>query len=213
MIYTEPLCALENVQKSYGGTRVLGPVTMSVSPGELVALRGPNGAGKSTLMELMAGVTRPDAGVCTRSARALEATGYVPQELSLYEGLSALDNLKFWGLALGLPPKAFKARSRWLLERLGLSDRGRSPVSALSGGMKRRLHLASALMLTPALLLLDEPTVGADAESCEVILDLLAHLKSLGTGVVLISHREEDLERADRVVTLEGGRITGGAPV
>ena len=200
MIYTEPLCALENVQKSYGGTRVLGPVTMSVSPGELVALRGPNGAGKSTLMELMAGVTRPDAGVCTRSARALEATGYVPQELSLYEGLSALDNLKFWGLALGLPPKAFKARSRWLLERLGLSDRGRSPVSALSGGMK-------------ALLLLDEPTVGADAESCEVILDLLAHLKSLGTGVVLISHREEDLERADRVVTLEGGRITGGAPV
>ena len=109
-----------------------------------------------------------------------------------------------------MPPKVLSARSRWLLEKLDLTDKGRERVSAYSGGMKRRLHLATALMVTPALLLLDEPTVGADERSAAIILDMLDHLRGMGCGVVLISHRAGELEGlCDRIITLEGGLIVG----
>lgn len=210
---SEILCRLTDVEKSYGRVHVLGPVSLSVYPGEILGLRGPNGAGKSTLMSVLAGEIRPDRGECFRSEAARRSTGWVPQELSLYESLTGDENLKFWGLASGLPPKAVSARSRWLLERLDLAARGRDRVLTYSGGMKRRLHLASALMTTPALLLLDEPTVGADEASAELILQMLRHLREMGTGIVLISHRSGEAERVwDRVLTLEGGRVTGEVP-
>ena len=205
------LCALTGAEKRYSGPDpVLGPVTMEVRAGEILGIRGPNGAGKSTLMGLMAGVLRPDAGACVRSPEARTRTGYVPQELSLYNSLTGLENLKFWGLACGLPPKAISARSRWLLDRMDLADKGRQRVSAYSGGMKRRLHLATALMVTPALLLLDEPTVGADERSAVIILDMLSHQRGMGCGVVLISHRAGELESlCDRIITLEQGLVVG----
>ena len=204
-----PLCTLERAEKWYSRSApALGPVTLEVRPGEILGIRGPNGAGKSTLLALLAGSQRPDQGICVRSGQVLGHIGYVPQDLSLYHTLTGLDNLKFWGLASGLPRRAIAARSRWLLERLDLSARGKDPVSAYSGGMQRRLHLATALMATPRLLLLDEPTVGADEHSAGLILSMLKHLQGMGCAVVLISHFPGELERVcSRILTLEGGLI------
>ncbi len=209
-----PVCALTGAEKLFDGASVLGPLDLEIRAGEVLGLRGPNGAGKSTLLGLMAGVLRSDRGACVRSAEAQAATAYLPQDLSLYPSLTGLENLKFWGLAWGLPGKAVAARSRWLLERLDLADKGRQRVSAYSGGMQRRLHLATALMVTPRLLLLDEPTVGADAHSADLILDMVEHLRDMGCAVVLVSHREGELERVcGRILTLENGRPVGEAAV
>ena len=206
----QPLCALERVEKWYSRSApALGPVSLEVRSGEILGIRGPNGAGKSTLLGLMAGSLRPDRGSCVRSAQVLGHIGYVPQDLSLYHALSGLDNLKFWGLACGLPRKVIAVRSRWLLERLDLSARGKDLVSAYSGGMQRRLHLATALMATPRLLLLDEPTVGADERSAGLILSMLKYLQSVQCAVVFISHFPGELERVcSRILTLEGGLVT-----
>ena len=204
-----PLCVLRRAEKWYSRSApALGPVSLEVRPGEILGVRGPNGAGKSTLLGLMAGSLRPDRGVCVRSPQAEGHIGYVPQDLSLYHTLTGLDNLKFWGLANGLPRKAIAARSRWLLEHLDLADRGNDIVSTYSGGMQRRLHLATALMTTPRLLLLDEPTVGADTRSAELILSMLKHLQGQNCAVVLISHFPGELERVcSRILTLESGLV------
>ena len=207
----QALCVLTRAEKWYDrAAPVLGPVSLEVRPGEILGVRGPNGAGKSTLLGLMAGSLRPDRGECVRSPQAEGHIGYVPQDLSLYHTLTGLDNLKFWGLANGLPRKAIAARARWLLERLDLSERGRDVVSAYSGGMQRRLHLATALMVSPSLLLLDEPTVGADERSAQLILSMLKHLQSRNCAVVLISQSPGELERVcSRILTLEAGLVTG----
>ena len=210
MVIEQPLCALERAEKWYSRTApALGPVSLEIRSGEILGIRGPNGAGKSTLLALLAGSLRPDRGVCVRSPEAEGRIGYVPQDLSLYHTLTGLDNLKFWGLANGLPRRVIAVRSRWLLERLDLSDRGKDAVSAYSGGMQRRLHLATALMVTPRLLLLDEPTVGADERSAGLILSMLTHLQGMGCAVVLISHFPGELERVcSRILTLEAGLVT-----
>ena len=207
----QPLCVLEQAEKWYDrSTPALGPVSLEIRTGEILGIRGPNGAGKSTLLGLMAGSLRPDRGACIRSPQAENHTGYVPQELSLYHTLTGLDNLRFWGYANGLPRKAVSARSRWLLEQLDLSGRGRDIVSTYSGGMQRRLHLATALMATPRLLLLDEPTVGADEHSAGLILSMLKRLQSQNCAVVFISHLPGELERVcSRILTLDAGRVTG----
>ena len=204
------LCELDHVEKRFkrNASPVLGPVSLTLHTGEVTGIRGDNGAGKSTLLNLIAGVYKPDRGSIRFAEGVAGAVGFVPQELSLYESLSGYENLTFYGIAAGLPARAIRIRSRWLLNVLSLSDKGKERVRAYSGGMKRRLHLASALMVTPRLLLLDEPTVGADFKSAEAILRLIAHLKSLGCGVVLTSHREGDLESVcDRIVILEEGRL------
>lgn len=199
------LCALKDVTKCYArrAAPALGPISLSVAGGEILGVRGPNGAGKSTLLGLLAGVLRPSGGERSCACRV----GYVPQELSLYSALTAAENLRFWGLAQGLPGKITSVRARWLLGELELSDKGDALVSALSGGMKRRLHLATALMATPELLLLDEPTVGADDHSAALILALLGRLAGQGCGIVLTSHRAGELKQTcSRILTLEAGR-------
>ena len=133
---------------------------------------------------------------------------YLPQDLSLYDSLTALENLIFYGKIQGIPGRLLKTRGNWLLEELGLSQKSREKLSALSGGMKRRVHLASALMLRPSILLLDEPTVGCDEESYYRIRDLLLKMKKQGTGMLLISHGRGELEDlADRILTLEQGKL------
>ena len=209
------LCTLTGVEKGYvpRSAPVLGPVSLAVYPGEILGLRGPNGAGKSTLLGVLAGVLTPDAGSRVYAPGVAGQTGYVPQELSLYPTLTCLENLRFWGLAWGLPRRAITLRAGWLLERLELAEKGSQPVSALSGGMKRRLHLATALMVTPRLLLLDEPTVGADEGSAGLILSMLTHLRGQGCGLVLASHRSGELERVcTRTLTLDRGRLAEGGP-
>lgn len=204
------ICTMDEVEKHYGrALRALGPVSLGVFPGEALGVRGRNGAGKSTLLQLLAGVISPDSGSVVQDERIKGRVGYLPQEIALYETLSCLDNLRFWGRVYGMGEDVIKVRSRWLLNELGLWDKAKSPVHACSGGMRRRLHLATALMPTPLLLLLDEPTVGADDPSAELILAMLERMSSNGCGVVFISHRQGELERVcRRIITLDGGLIT-----
>lgn len=204
------LVMAEGVEKRFkrNASPQLGPLSFWVYEGEIVGLCGENGAGKSTLLGLLSGVLKADRGGVRYGEGVRDALSYVPQELSLYETLSGNANLGFYGIAQGLPLRALKVRRGWLLKELSLADKGRERVSAYSGGMKRRLHLASGLMVTPKLLLLDEPTVGADQASVEAILRLIVHLRDMGCGIVLVTHQEGELERvADRIVTLSGGKI------
>ena len=203
------VCALRDVEVWYSRTSPsLGPLSLTVWPGEVIGSRGPNGAGKSTLLSLLAGALRPDRGECRLAPETAGHVGYVPQDLSLYQELTGLDNLKFWGLANGLPSRAVRARSRWLLEQLDLTEKGNVRVSAYSGGMQRRLHLASALMVTPKLLLLDEPTVGADAHSAQRILGMITHLARQGCAVLLISHIPQELESTcSRILNMNEGLV------
>ena len=203
----EVLYILDQVEKRYGtGPAALGPVSLRVYGGEVLGLRGPNGAGKSTLLKLLAGVLRPDRGELRRSFDG--QIGYVPQDIALYHALSGQDNLAFWGAVYGLPRRAAAARSRWLFQQMELADKATVKVGAYSGGQRRRLHLASALMVTPQLLLLDEPTVGADAHSSDLILTTIERLRDRGCGIVIISHQYGELERVcSRILYLRDGQI------
>lgn len=209
-----PVLILEEVERHFGGPDTgVGPVSLTVRSGEILGLRGSNGAGKSTLLKLMGGVLTPQSGSCRRCVELEGRVGYVPQEIALYDTLTGLENLRFWGRVYGLPGKAIRPRSQWLLERLELTHKAHAPVGTYSGGMRRRLHLATALMRTPRLLLLDEPTVGADPRSAQLILDLLRHLRTLDCATVFISHQAGELEQVcDRILTLERGRlvVSGG---
>lgn len=204
------LCRLENVEKRFerSASPALGPLSTEIYAGEILGLRGSNGAGKSTLLSLVAGVMQPDKGVITYAKGVKGSVAYVPQELSLYESMTGNQNLNFYGIAQGLPFRALGVRRRWLLNEVGLTEKARTRVSAYSGGMKRRLHLISALMVTPRFLLLDEPTVGADTKSIEAILKMISHLRDQGCGIVLVTHSDSELTSVcDRIITLDHGRI------
>lgn len=206
----EWICRVNDLGLHYkrGGRAVLKGLSLSLHKGEILGIRGENGAGKSTLLKAIAGILPYDEGEVFIPKEIKNNLSYLPQDLSLYESLSALENLYFYGKILGLPGKVVSTRACWLLRELGLEDKERERVSALSGGMKRRVHLASALMRRPDILLLDEPTVGCDNESYDKILALLRKMKAQGTAMLLISHGRGELEEmADRIVYLEEGRI------
>ena len=188
---------VKNLCKAYGDLPVLENVSFTAGVG-VTALWGPSGVGKTTLLRILLGLEKPDSGELMGMAVRWSA---VFQEDRLLEGLDALGNLRF---ALGTDYEEAKAAA--MLTALGLTWETGKPVREWSGGMKRRLHLATALMDTPALLLLDEPTVGADQHSARLILDMLRHLRGLGCGIVLISHQAGELESVcDRILTLENG--------
>ena len=212
----EELLEIRDLRKGYRGKcrkggedrAVLSGLSLRLFRGEILGIRGRNGAGKSTLLQIIAAVRKPDSGELLYRGAEKRGISYLPQELSLYEELTVSENLHFYGAALSLRAEQIQPRCRWLLERLGLSGREKNLVSELSGGMKRRVHLASALMGTPELLLLDEPTVGSDDESAERILALIRPFRERGSAVILTSHRSGELdELCDRVMTLESGRL------
>lgn len=201
------VCSLIDAEKTYGKNhRVLGPLSLTVHSGEILGVRGFNGAGKSTLLKLLAGVVKPDGGAVTLSPETKGKIGYVPQDIALYEELTGLDNLKFWGRVCGMRKNEINDRSSWLLERVQLTSKAGERVAGYSGGMKRRLHLITALMGSPNLLLLDEPTVGADRQSVKLIISTLQHFAELGCAVVIISHHEGELESVShRIITMDKG--------
>ena len=206
----EQICRIKNLGLHYqrGGRAILKGLSLSFNKGEILGIRGENGAGKSTLLKALAGILPYSEGEIVLSPETKGQLSYLPQDLSLYDSLTALENLYFYGKIQGLPKKVISTRANWLLRELGLEEKAGERLSALSGGMKRRVHLASALMKRPAILLLDEPTVGCDNESYERILSLLKKMKAQGTAMLLISHGRGELEEmADRIVYLEDGKI------
>lgn len=206
----EIILSLNDISVSYGGEQVLRGVSLAVESGCILGIEGENGAGKSTLMGVMAGVIKPDSGTRTASPELSGGLCYVPQDIALYPGLTGRQNLNFWAEIYGMRGKPKTARVNYLLKLMALEDKAGKRVETYSGGMKRRLNMAAALVVMPKLLLLDEPTVGADAASVAVMLDSVRRMRSHGAAVVLISHMRGELESvSDRIVTLDGGVIAG----
>lgn len=202
------------VTRTLGGRQVLDHVDLAVARGSIVGVAGPNGAGKSSLLRAIGGRLRLDEGRLridgsdAAVARRTGRLGVVPQDLALYAHLSVRENLALWATLAGLPRGQVAARVDEGLEWAGLTDRATARVHTLSGGMKRRVNLVAGALHRPALLLLDEPTVGVDAESRGRIYDLLRDLKRGGLGVLIVTH---DLHEAgalcDEVALIDAGRV------
>ncbi|HEY2156523.1 MAG TPA: ABC transporter ATP-binding protein [Isosphaeraceae bacterium] len=202
--------------KRYGPLVAVDGVSFSVAAGETVGLLGPNGAGKTTTVAMIAGLVTPDAGEVRIGGRPLKGDadplkrrlGLVPQELALYEELSAMANLRFFGGLYVLSGPELDAAIERVLALVGLAERGRDLVKTFSGGMKRRLNLAASLLHDPAVLLLDEPTVGVDPQSRNAIFDNLESLRGEGKALVYTTHYMEEAERlCDRLVIIDKGRV------
>jgi ABC-2 type transport system ATP-binding protein len=211
-----PRLAVRAVAARRGGREVLRGVSLEVFPGEILGLLGPNGAGKSTLFGILAGLLRPDAGEflldgapIAPGARALRArAGIVFQEPGLDGKLDAEENLRLAAALHCVPRAVARVRVARLLSQAGLADRAREPVERLSGGMRRRLELARALVHAPALLVMDEPTTGLDAAAFEAFWERVAALRrEADAAVVLTTHRPDEAERCDRLAVLAGGAI------
>ena len=219
-----PLIRTQGLGKTYrvGGQRldVLSGVTLSIAPGEMVAVMGPSGSGKSTLLALLGGLDRPTSGAYwlngiavgdlgNRELAALRnrAIGFVFQGFHLLPRLSALENVELPLLYAGVPASKRRARAADLLEGLGLADRARHRPTQLSGGQQQRVALARALANQPQLILADEPTGSLESRSGAAILDLLEDLNRSGVTLVVVTHDPGVASRAGRIVRLRDGRV------
>lgn len=207
---------LRQVTKRFGAIQAVAGVSFQVAEGETLGLLGPNGAGKTTTVSMIAGLLRPDTGEVQVRGQRLEGDtaavkqqiGYVPQELALFEGLSARANLETIGALYGLHGKRLKETIAAKLDLVGLADRAGDRVQTFSGGMKRRLNLAAALLHEPKLIILDEPTVGVDPQSRNAIFENLETLKREGATLIYTTHYMEEAERlCDRIVIMDHGRV------
>ena len=210
------MLALRGVRKSYGGKEVVAGIDIDLRPAECYGLLGPNGAGKTTTLRLALGLVTPDAGdirvlgepVPMRAIEARHRLGVVPQADSLDPDFTVTENLLVYGRYFGLSDRVIRARVPELLEFAGLETRGPARIASLSGGMKRRLSLARALVNDPALLFLDEPTTGLDPQARHLIWDRLKRLVSRGKTILLTTHFMEEAERlCDRLAIMDAGRI------
>jgi ABC-2 type transport system ATP-binding protein len=202
--------------KKYGDTTAVAGISLAVRPGEILGLLGPNGAGKSTTVAMICGIVPPDRGTVTidglplgeNAGRAKRRLGLVPQEIALHEELPAIANVRLFGALYGIEGRECEERSMAALELVGLADRARDRPSTFSGGMKRRLNIACALVHDPEVLLLDEPTVGVDPQSRNAIFDNLETLRSRGKALLYTTHYMEEAERlCDRIVIVDHGKV------
>jgi ABC-2 type transport system ATP-binding protein len=207
---------VSRLRKAFGPLVAVDDVSFSLLPGQLVGLLGPNGAGKTTTVSMIAGLLRPERGEVRIGGQALAGDtdkvkrriGLVPQDLALYEELSARHNLQFFGGLFGMSGRALDDAIGAVLQLVGLSDRVADRVKDFSGGMKRRLNLAAGLLHDPDVLLLDEPTVGVDPQSRNAIFDNLETLKARGKALLYTTHYMEEAERlADRIVVIDHGKV------
>jgi ABC-2 type transport system ATP-binding protein len=207
---------VEQLRKSYGELIALDGVSFAAHPGEIFGLLGPNGAGKTTTIGSISGLLTPSAGhvkvmghdVVREGPAARASLGVVPQEIALYEDLSARENLDYWGGAQGMRNPKLRERIQQVLDLTGLQDRAREPVKQFSGGMKRRLNFACGILHSPKVLLLDEPTVGVDPQSRVRLLDLVRAQAQAGTCVLYTTHYMEEAEAlCDRLAIVDHGKI------
>jgi ABC-2 type transport system ATP-binding protein len=207
---------VDALKKSYGDLVAVNGVSLRAGAGEIVGLLGPNGAGKTTTVSMIAGLVAPDSGSVEIDGRPLagdtdpnkRSIGLVPQDLALFDELTAQANLQLFAALYDLDGAAAKRAIGEALELVGLADRSQDRVKNYSGGMKRRLNLAAALLHDPEILLLDEPTVGVDPQSRNAIFDNLEVLKSRGKTLVYTTHYMEEAERlCDRVIIIDHGQV------
>ncbi|MBM4433241.1 MAG: ABC transporter ATP-binding protein [Chloroflexi bacterium] len=213
---SEEFLVAQNLRKSFNEHKAVNGVSFTIYKGEIFGLLGPNGAGKTTTIRILSTVLEPDYGDVTvggysirQNAGAVRCLiGVCPQELALYEELSALDNLVFFGRMVGLDGREARAQAMANLELMGLVERAKGKVSKFSGGMKRRVNLAIALMGHPQLLFLDEPTVGIDPQSRNNIYETIESLQAKGMTILYTTHYMEEANRlCNRVAIMDGGKI------
>lgn len=211
-----------HLKKSYGNVLAVDDLSFRVQEGEVFGLIGPNGAGKSTTMMMITGLLEPDAGEIKlrgetfnpRDRQMRAQFGFVPQDVALYPGLSATQNLRFFGRLYGLRGRALRARIDQILELTGLRENADHKVDSFSGGMKRRLNFGVALLHQPGFIVLDEPTVGVDPQSRSHLLDGVRELAQQGVGVVYATHYMEEVEAVcDRVAIVDRGRLLREGPI
>ena len=210
------LVEARHLKRSYGSQLAVKDVSFLVRSGEVLGLLGPNGAGKSTSMMMLAGLLAPDSGDVCLNGQKLDARnldqrrlfGIVPQEYAIYDELSAVANLMFFGRLYGLRKQTLKARCEEVLDQIGLVDSAHRAANTYSGGMKRRLNFGIALMHQPAILILDEPTLGVDPLSRSHLVDCI-HRQTAGGGcVIYASHYMEEAQSiCQRVVILDQGEV------
>ena len=207
---------VQGLRKAYGDVIALRGVDVDVARGEITCLLGPNGAGKTTLVSIVAGLRRPDAGVVevdgldatSRSVEVRRRIGLAPQDLGVYPVVSVRRNLELFGRLAGLRPRELRTRVDEVAEALRIGDLLERQAGTLSGGQKRRLHTAIALLHRPALLLLDEATTGADVETRAHILDLVRQLAAEGSAVLYSTHYLQEVEDLGaHVALLDAGTV------
>jgi ABC-2 type transport system ATP-binding protein len=211
-----PILKIENVRKQYGSTHALNGVSLTVESGELFGLLGPNGAGKTTLLSIVGGLLDASSGgvwisgqLFTRNTRQLRPlVGIGTQDLAVYPDLTARENVEFFGKLYGLERTFLKKRTEELLTAVGLLDRADHRAGTFSGGMKRRLNLAVAVVHSPKLLLLDEPTTGVDPQSRNLIFEIVRKLNAEGMTIIYTSHYLEEVQAlCSRIGVIDGGNV------
>ena len=206
----------DGLTRRYGDRVAVDDLSFEIRRGETYGLLGPNGAGKTTAISMVAGILSPDAGTVTVAGETVGASrgagkaaiGLVPQEVALYTDLTAEENLRFFGRLQGLSGRALDSRIADVLEVVGLRERADERIDTYSGGMQRRANIAAGLLHRPALLILDEPTVGVDPQSRNQILESIEVLGGEGLAVLYTTHYMEEAERlCDRVGIIDDGRL------
>jgi len=217
----QPVIEVEGLTKDFGRFRAVDGVSFAVSPGEIFGFLGPNGAGKSTTIRMLLGLLRPSGGsgrvagydLVREQSRIKAKVGYMSQRFSLYEDLTAEENLEFFGGVYGLSQGRLRQRLAEVLELVGLTDRRRDLTRTLALGLRQRLALASAMLHEPPLLFLDEPTSGVDPVSRRTFWDLIYRLAAQGVTVLVTTHYLDEAEFCDRLVLISQGRlIAQGTP-
>ncbi|MCR4429247.1 MAG: ABC transporter ATP-binding protein [Caldiserica bacterium] len=210
------LIEIKGLTKLFGNRKAVDNVSFEIQKGEAFGLLGPNGAGKTTLVSMLVCLLRPTSGDAVLDGSSIvhdpmmvkRKIGFVPQEISLYGPLTALENLQFWAKMYDVPPRERTRKIEALLELVGLSDRKKERIDRYSGGMKRRINIAVGLLPDPKLLILDEPTVGVDPQSRSAILYTLRHLNQQGLTLLYTSHYMEEVEfLCPRVGIMDSGKI------
>ncbi len=212
----EEFLVAQDLHKSFNEHKAVNGVSFTIHKGEIFGLLGPNGAGKTTTIRMLSTVLEPDQGDVTIGGHSIKhdadavrsLIGVCPQELALYQDLSALDNMVFFGRMAGLDGKEAKVQATANLKLMGLVERAKGRISKFSGGMKRRINLAIALMGNPELLFLDEPTVGIDPQSRNNIYETIEGLRDKGMTVLYTTHYMEEADRlCNRIAIIDGGQI------
>jgi len=207
---------VHNLVKNYGNFTAVKGISFEIKEGEIFSLLGPNGAGKTTTISMLSTLYTPTSGDATIAGHSItkdpmavkQVIGVVPQEIALYEDLTARENLIFWGQMYGLSGRSLHSRVDEVLEQIGLVDKAKNRVKTYSGGMKRRVNIGVGLLHKPRLLFMDEPTVGIDPQSRRAILDTVKDLNRQGMTVLYTTHyMEEAQELSDRVGIIDHGEL------